>query len=73
MIFLSKIAIYSSHSPQRTSKLKEKPSAFKRAHPALQNMKFFNFFYFCGSFFALLDPDPDPLTWLNPDPIRVRL
>ncbi len=22
--------------------------------------------------FALLDPDPDPLTWLNPDPIRIR-
>jgi hypothetical protein len=25
--------------------------------------------------FALLDPDPDmdPLTWLNPDPIRIRI
>ena len=22
--------------------------------------------------FALLDPDPDPLTRLNPDPIRIR-
>ena len=23
--------------------------------------------------FALLDPDPDPLTRLNPDPIRIRI
>ncbi len=32
-------------------KLQEKPSSvLKREHPALQNMKFLNFFYFCGSF-----------------------
>ncbi len=30
----------------------------KREHPALQNMKFLNFFYFFV-IFALLDPDPD--------------
>jgi hypothetical protein len=29
---------------ERTSKLQKKPSAFKREHPALQNMKFLNFF-----------------------------
>ncbi len=23
--------------------------------------------------FALLDPDPDPLTRLNPDPVRIRI
>jgi hypothetical protein len=40
------------------SKLQEKPSALKREHPALQNMKFF-FSIFVGNFFALLDPDPD--------------
>ncbi len=33
------------------SKLKEKPSALKREHPALQKMKFINFFYVCRSFF----------------------
>jgi hypothetical protein len=43
----------------RMSKLQKKLSALKREHPALQNMNFLNFFYFCGSFFALLDPDPD--------------
>jgi hypothetical protein len=32
-------------SPQRTSKLQEKPSALKREHPALQK-KCLNFFLF---------------------------
>jgi hypothetical protein len=40
---------------RRTSKLQEKPSALKREHPALQNMKFLDFFLII---FALLDPDP---------------
>jgi hypothetical protein len=31
-------------SPERKSKLQKKPSALKREHPALQNMKFINFF-----------------------------
>jgi hypothetical protein len=53
------------------------PSALKREHPALQNMKFLDFFsLLLWVIFALLDPvpdipnadpDPDPLTWLNPD------
>jgi hypothetical protein len=38
------------------SRLQKKPPAHKRGHPTLQNM---NFFYFCGSFFALLDPDSE--------------
>ncbi len=38
-------------SPKRTSKLQEKPSAPKQKHPALQNIKFFTYFYFCGSFY----------------------
>jgi hypothetical protein len=29
---------------KKTSKLQKKPSALKRKHPALQNMKFLNFF-----------------------------
>jgi hypothetical protein len=35
-----------------TSKLEEKPSALNRKNPALQNMKFLSFFYFCWFFFA---------------------
>ncbi len=41
------------------SKLQKKPSALKREHPALQNMKFLNFFLLFWVIFALLDPDPD--------------
>ncbi len=40
--------------------------------PALQNMKFLNFFLFLWVIFALLDLDLDPLTWLNPDPVQFR-
>ena len=39
-------------------KFQEILQALKREHPALQNMKFLNFFYFAGHF-ALLDLDPD--------------
>ncbi len=43
--------------------------ALKREHPALQNMKFLNFFYFCGSFL---------FSWIRirihwPDWIRIRV
>jgi hypothetical protein len=41
------------------SKLQKKPSALKREHPALQNMKFLYFFLLLLVIFALLDPDPD--------------
>jgi hypothetical protein len=54
--------------PQRTPKLQEKPSALKREHPALQNMKILYFFLFLWVIFALLDPDPDPATQINADP-----
>jgi hypothetical protein len=33
--------------------------SLKREHPALQNIKFLNFFLFLWVIFALLDPDPD--------------
>ncbi len=50
--------------PERTwklvpIKLQEKPSALKREHSALQNMKFFTFSIFVV-IFALFDPDSDP-------------
>jgi hypothetical protein len=41
----------------RTSKLLEKRSALKREHPALQNMKFLNFFIILWVISDLLDPD----------------
>ncbi len=49
-------------------KLQEKPSALKREHPALQNMKILYFFQFLWVIFAPLDPDPDPATQINADP-----
>jgi hypothetical protein len=36
--------------------LRNKPSALKREHPAIQNLKFINFFLFLCVIFALLDP-----------------
>jgi hypothetical protein len=53
------------------SKLQKKPSALKRYHPTLQNMNFYKFFLLLWVIFAILDPDP--LTRLNPDPIRIRI
>jgi hypothetical protein len=41
-------------------KLQEKPSALKREHPVLKNMKILDFFLFFWVIFVLLDPDPDP-------------
>jgi hypothetical protein len=42
-----------------TSKIQEKPSVLKREHPALQKIKFMNFFLFLCVIFTLLDPDLD--------------
>ncbi len=49
-------------------KLEEKPSALKREHPVLKNMKILDYFLFLWVIFALLDPDPDPATQINADP-----
>jgi hypothetical protein len=57
-------------------KLQEKPSALKRKHPVLKNLKILDFFYFCGTFLPSwirirnlnADPDPDPATQINADP-----
>ncbi len=45
---------------QKKPQLTEEASALKRKHPALQNIKFLNFFLLLWVIFALLDPDPDP-------------
>jgi hypothetical protein len=55
-----------------------KPSALKREHQALQNMKILDFFLFLMVIFAPwiqirirnvnADPDPDPATQFNADP-----
>jgi hypothetical protein len=62
--------------PWRTHKLQEKPSVLKREHTALKNMKFFTFFYICGSLLPssiwilirIQNMDPDPVTLFNADP-----
>jgi hypothetical protein len=36
--------------------------ALKREHQALESMKFLNFFLLLWVIFALLNPDPGPLT-----------
>ncbi len=62
--------------------LQEKPSALKRERPEPQNMKFLNFFLFCGSILPSWIRFPRKQTqnwvykfrrWLNPDPIRIRI
>jgi hypothetical protein len=58
------------------SKLQEKSSAPKREHPALQIMKFINFFSVFRVICAPLDPDPAPGTSMNPanpDPARTLI
>jgi hypothetical protein len=47
-------------------KLQEKPSALKRKHQNIKNMKILAFFLFLWVIFALLDPDP--ATQINADP-----
>jgi hypothetical protein len=44
------------------------PSAFKREHPVLKNMKILDFFLFLWIIFALLDPDPATKINADPDP-----
>jgi hypothetical protein len=51
-VLIKKIAIYLSLEAQTT----EKPSALKREHTALQNMKILYFFLFLWVIFALPDP-----------------
>ena len=48
--FFSLFFIQNSHLLMSKLHVQEKPSAFKREHPALQKMKFINFHYVCGSF-----------------------
>jgi hypothetical protein len=42
----------------------EKPSALEREHPVLQNIKFFTFLYFCGSYLP---------SWIQPTKINADL
>ncbi len=80
------IRIQSSDAPKvkqkidskSTSKLQKKPSALKREHPLLEHPENI---YFCGSLLPswiriripIMDPDTDPRTCLNPDPILIRI
>jgi hypothetical protein len=52
--FDRKLHLLIPRPPRKTSKLKEKLSALKRENPALQNMKFINFFIiFVGHFLPI--------------------
>ncbi len=68
IFFCSKIAIYSSLGVHKGS-----PSCRRSLQPSKEN-----YLYFCGSFLPswvrirFTNPDTDPLTWLNQDPIRIR-
>ncbi len=79
-IFLSKTTIYLSLGLH-----KESPSyrrSLQLSKEAIQHFKTWTFqknFYFCGSFLPswirirIPNTDQDPLTRLNPDPIRIRI
>ncbi len=58
---------YLSLGLHKGGKLQEKPSALKREHSALQNIKFVNFFLFWWVIFALLDSESRS-TGSNTDP-----
>ncbi len=63
----SKFAIYLSlglHKGRTSYRRSLQPSKENIQH--FKTWKFCTFFYFCGSFFALMDPDP--ATQINPDP-----
>ncbi len=59
--YLKNVLGYGCKNKER--KRKKKASALKREHPAIQKIKFINFFQFFKVIFALLDPDPDPQHW----------
>jgi len=54
---------YITMPPRRSSKLKEKPSALKREHPTLQNMKF--------SLFSILRAIFSPF-WIRIQPTKIK-
>jgi hypothetical protein len=53
-----KIAVYLSLASIQDVQ-QEKPSALKREHPSLQNMKFLNLFLFLWVIYAFSDPDSE--------------
>ncbi len=66
-LFIRKLQFFIPMHPRRTSKLKEKPSALKREHPALQ-IKFLNFFNFCWLFLPFWIRNRIPDHNADPDP-----
>ncbi len=61
LFFIKNYNLLIFRPPERRSKLQKKPSALKREHPALQYMKFLNFFYFCRpSWIRIRIPNPNP-------------
>ncbi len=77
IFFWSKITTYASIQDVQTAEEAFIPQKRTSSSSKHEISKFFIFF---GPFFALLDPDPDsesdpekdPLTWMNPDSVRIR-
>jgi hypothetical protein len=66
--FSSKAAIYLSLVLHKVH-----PSYRRSLQLSNEAIQHFKTFLLLWVIFALLDPDPDPLTRLNPDPIRIRI
>jgi hypothetical protein len=67
--FLSKMEIYLSLGlPKGRPSYKRSLQPPQESIQHFKTCKFVTFFYFCGSFSALLDPDPDPATQISAAP-----
>ncbi len=79
IFFNQKLQFTYSLASIKDVKARREALALKRKHPALLNMKFLNFFCFSGSFLPswirirIPNQDQDPLTWLKPNPIWIRI
>jgi hypothetical protein len=73
LFWIKKNSIYLSLGLHKGRPSYRRSLQLKREHPALQNMKFLDYFLLLWVIFALLDPDPDQLALLNQDPIRIRI
>jgi hypothetical protein len=69
-IYISPLGLYTGR-PRLQATEEAQPSALKREHPVLQNMKFFP--YFCGSFLPSWIPNPDLDTDPESDRIGIRI
>ncbi len=77
--FESKSTIYLPLGPIKDVQVTEEAFSSQKRTSSTSKHEISKFFYFCGYFFLswirirILNTDPDPLTWLNLDPIRIRI